>query len=571
MNNKKLLTLSDLCEFYDKKGEDVIFNAKNDGTNIVVQVNGKLAFDNDNDDDTSISDNLVPVHLQACHTGKNENSSQISDEVMTNALDTFKNKPILGYIYKDDNGEYEFAGHERHVELNDRGEKEVEYDEQIIGIVPESCNAQLVYDKDKGKNYVEVDGYLYNVYSHAVDILERKANENETVNCSVEMDLRSFSFNAKSHLITIEDFVFNGVTILGYDIDTGNKIDPGMDGANITLSDFSKDNNSIVEQIKTLTETVNQFSKQLDEMKGEKIAVKFKELCEKYNVAETDVTFEHDGLTDEELEAKFVETFGKNNDDDNSSDGNNDGEPTSDNDEGATEPTTDGIDDGTNVGDGVTQTNSKNGEPKTTTITYARNGVEFEVSLNDKLWALDDLVNNTYHSLDDTWYSTQVYDDYLVMVGWTDDGTVAYRQGYTESDGKYELVGDRVAVHPLYVTDAEEKLINDNKTALENAESTIADYQKKEDEAKKSAILSNADYSAISETDNFKGLVNDHENFSVDEVKEKADKMLFEYLKKNASEFSKKNDGSAKKSTLGFGVKPENHSRYGNLFAKKDK
>ena len=532
MNNKKLLTLSDLFEFYDKKGEDVIFNAKNDSTNIVVQVNGKLAFDND-DDDIPTSDDLVPVHLQACHTGKNENSSQISDEVMTNALDTFKNKPILGYIYKDGNGEYEFAGHERHVELNDRGEKEVEYDEQIIGVVPESCNAQLVYDKDKGKNYVEVDGYLYGVYSHAVDILERKANENETVNCSVELDLRSFSFNAKTHMITIDSFIFNGVTILGYDKETGDKIDPGMDGANITLSDFSKDNNSIVEQIKTLTKTVNQFSKQLDEMKGEKIAVKFKELCEKYNVAETDVTFEHDGLTDEELEAKFVETFGKNDDDDNSS--------------------------------------SKNGEPKTTTITYARNGVEFEVSLNEKLWALDDLVNSTYHGLDDTWYSTQVYDDYLVMVGWTDDGTVAYRQGYTESDGKYELVGDRVAVHSLFVTDDEEKLINDNKTALENAESTIADYQKKEDEAKKSAILSNADYSAISETDDFKGLVNNHENFSVDEVKEKADKMLFEYLKKNASEFSTKNNSSAKKSTLGFGVKPENHSRYGNLFANKNK
>ena len=554
MNNKKLLTLSDLFEFYDKKGEDVIFNAKNDSTNIVVQVNGKLAFDNDDDDDTSISDDLVPVHLQACHTGKNENSSQISDEVMTNALDTFKNKPILGYIYKDDNGEYEFAGHERHVELNDRGEKEVEYDEQIIGVVPESCNAQLVYDKDKGKNYVEVDGYLYGVYSHAVDILERKANENETVNCSVELDLRSFSFNAKTHMITIDSFIFNGVTILGYDKETGDKIDPGMDGANITLSDFSKDNNSIVEQIKTLTKTVNQFSKQLDEMKGEKIAVKFKELCEKYNVAETDVTFEHDGLTDEELEAKFVETFGKNDDDDNSSDGN----------DGGDEPTSDGA-------EGVTQTNSKNGEPKTTTITYARNGVEFEVSLNEKLWALDDLVNSTYHGLDDTWYSTQVYDDYLVMVGWTDDGTVAYRQGYTESDGKYELVGDRVAVHSLFVTDDEEKLINDNKIALENAESTIADYQKKEDEAKKSAILNNADYSAISETDDFKGLVNDHENFSVDEVKEKADKMLFEYLKKNASEFSKKNNSSTKKSTLGFGVKPENHSRYGNLFANKNK
>lgn len=540
MNNKRLLTFSDLFKFYDNKGEDVIFDAQKDNANVVVQVDGNLTFENDDD----YTDNdLVPVHLQACHTGLNENSSQISDEVMTNALDTFKNKPILGYIYKNDDGEYEFAGHERHIELDDSGEKSVEYDENIIGVIPESCNAQLAYDEDKGKKYVEVDGYLYDVYSHATEILERKANENETVNCSVEMDLRSFSFNAKKHLLIIDDFVFNGVTILGYDKDTGAKIDPGMSGANIKLSDFSKDNNSIVEQICNLTNTVNQFSKKLDEMKGEKIAVKFEELCKKYNVEKTDITFEYENLSDEELEAKFAETFAKNGDNDGSADSNKN----------------------------VKEMQSKDNKSSTKTIVYARNGVKFEVSLNEKLWALDDLVNNTYHSLDDTWYSTQVYDDYLVMVGWTDDGTIAYRQGYTESDGKYELVGDRVAVHSLFVTDDEEKLINDNKTALESAESTIADYQKKEDEAKKIELLNNADYNAISENEEFKGLVDNHENFSLDEVKQKADKILFEYLKTKASKFSKGNDESAKKTTLGFGVKPEHKNRYGNLFAKKDK
>lgn len=568
MNKKKLLTLSDLVKFYDSKGENVTFNAKDEGSNVIVQVDGKLAFDkDDNIEDTD----LVPVHLQACHTGENENSSRISDEVMNNALPTFSNKPILGYIYKDDNGEYNFAGHERHVEKNESGEKEIVYDEQIIGLIPESCNAQIVYDKDKKKNYTEVDGYLWPVYSHAVDILERKADENETVNCSVELDLRSFSFNAKTHMITIEDFVFNGVTILGYDKDTGEKIEPGMDGANIKLSDFSKDNNSLVEQINKLAETVNQFSKELNEMKGGKSTVKFKELCEKYNVAETDVTFEHEGLSDEELETKFAEVY-ENNDGDTSNNGDNGDDGSTEGDKGeGTEGTEGEGSDGTDGNEpDTTSVNSKGNEPTTKTVTYARNGVEFAVSLNDKLWALDELVNNTYHELDNAWYSTQVYDDYLVMTGWTSgDQKVAYRQGYSVSDdGKYSLVGERIPVHSLYVTDEEEKLINDNKTALESANATIADYQAKEDEAKKSEILSNADYSAISETDEFKGLVNDHAKFSVDEVKEKCDKMLFEYLKKNASNFAK-NNGQTKRTTMGFGNKPEKKGRYGNLFKDK--
>ena len=52
---------------------------------------------------------------------------------------------------------------------------EVEYIEKPIGIVPESCNAHLEYDKDKDKTYVIVDGLIFEDYGNkASKIIQEK-------------------------------------------------------------------------------------------------------------------------------------------------------------------------------------------------------------------------------------------------------------------------------------------------------------------------------------------------------------------------------------------------------------
>ena len=133
MSTKKLLFMEDLYDFYlNKYKKSTHFSSEKNGEPLVVQVHGKVNFDNSNKD----KDGLLPVHLQACHTDLNANGSNIDKKVMESALPSFSNRPILAYIHKvvtDENpeGQWEFYTHNMHEDENG----ELVYDEYPIGIV----------------------------------------------------------------------------------------------------------------------------------------------------------------------------------------------------------------------------------------------------------------------------------------------------------------------------------------------------------------------------------------------------------------------------------------------------
>ena len=233
MPNRKLFTFDDLYSFFLEQNKNVNFNAKESDTEIVVQVLGSLSFENEN-----VYEGLAPVHLQACHTDRNRNGSSITTKVMKKALPTFKNKPILAYIHKitNEDGEEEevFGWHAVHEDEDGN----TVYDERMVGIIPESSSPSLEYDDKKKKYYVNVDGYLYEEYSNAKDILERMGQ----AAVSIEISVTQLSYDAKEKLLLIEDFYLNGVTILGKDPE-GNIVEEGMEGSNIKLTDFSKEKN----------------------------------------------------------------------------------------------------------------------------------------------------------------------------------------------------------------------------------------------------------------------------------------------------------------------------------------
>ena len=171
-----------------------------------------------------------------------------------------------------------------------------------------------------------IDGYLYDEYTKATEIVKRE----EECPCSVEISIKSMSFDAKDHTLVIEDGYFSGVAILGYD-DNGNKVQPGMAGSNVKLKDFSMSNNSILNELSNdehskLIETLDNLNKTLSSLNinsktnptvekfenGGSIETnmtKFEELLEKYNKTVEDITFEYEGLSDEELENVFSTTF----------------------------------------------------------------------------------------------------------------------------------------------------------------------------------------------------------------------------------------------------------------------
>ena len=164
-----------------------------------------------------ISSNLVPVKLTLLHDDLNRNSSSISMDAIKMAEPSLKNKPILAYIRKDENGEYDFAGHEIEITLTDDGRVKTTYLERPVGIIPESTKVEYI-SKD-GKIYATCTGYIYKDYSNETLELIEKTNGKCV---SVELTIEDGHIDMDS-IFHITKFDYLGVTILSDDRR------PGMD------------------------------------------------------------------------------------------------------------------------------------------------------------------------------------------------------------------------------------------------------------------------------------------------------------------------------------------------------
>lgn len=567
MAKKRLLYIEDLYDFYSNKYKrSTKFSAEKTGEPLVVQVHGRINFDESDKN----KDGLLPVHLQSCHTDLNVNGSNIESSVMEAALPSFSNRPILGYIHKvttDENpeGQWEFYSHNMHEDENG----DVVYDEYPIGIIPESCNAQLVYDEEKKKTYCEVDGYIFEEYSKAAEILQRE----EECSVSVELSIRELSYDAKQKFLNIEDFWFSGVTILGK-TPQGNEVKPGMTGSNIKLADFSSKNNSLfedyeskmvelqarIENLETacFNKEQNSSVRTLSKEGGNKESMtKFEELLAKYNKTVEDVTFDYSELSDEELEAKFAEVFGE----DNNTDGDNSGdntanEPSNDNEgdgENTTEP--EGTTDGDNEGEG------QNFENMTKT---------FEISHDDIRYALYNLLSS-YEDADNEWYYiTGVYDSYFVYESW--DGGKIYGQKYTKDNDNVSFDGERYNLHKEYLTDSEYTEIQDMRSNYSSVVEELNTYKSAEVFADKMTVFDDEAYSEYLDTDEFKALMSEDSvnKYSKEELSEKADATLGKLVKKNKT-FSFAGETPQKKhvSRVAFNAEKETedtYKPYGDLF-----
>lgn len=567
MAKKRLLYIEDLYYFYSNKYKrSTKFSAEKTGEPLVVQVHGRVNFDESDKN----KDGLLPVHLQSCHTDLNVNGSNIESSVMEAALPSFSNRPILGYIHKvttneNPEGQWEFYSHNMHEDENG----DVVYDEYPIGIIPESCNAQLVYDKEKKKTYCEVDGYIFEEYSKAAEILQRE----EECSVSVELSIRELSYDAKQKFLNIEDFWFSGVTILGK-TPQGNEVKPGMTGSNIKLADFSSKNNSLfedyeskmvelqarIENLETACFNKEQSSsvRTLSREGGNKENMtKFEELLAKYNKTVEDVTFDYSELSDEELGAKFAEVFGE----DNNADGDNSGddttnEPSNDNEgdgENPTEP--EGTTDGDNEGEG------QNFENMTKT---------FEISHDDIRYALYNLLSS-YEDADNEWYYiTGVYDSYFVYESW--DGGKIYGQKYTKDNDNVSFDGERYNLHKEYLTDSEYTEIQDMRSNYSSVVEELNTYKSAEVFADKMTVFDDEAYSEYLDTDEFKALMSEDSvnKYSKEELSEKADATLGKLVKKNKA-FSFAGETPQKKhvSRVAFNAEKETedtYKPYGDLF-----
>lgn len=534
---KGLLTLDDLFRYYSSKNESINFSSTDNDKNIFVQLPADIKYQKQDE----AVDGLFPVSILACHTNKNRNGSSISKNVMDKCLPSFSNRPILAYIHVVD-GQEEFGWHALH---NEDGE--IVYDEVPVGNIPESNNARLVYNEDKDRYDVMIDGFIYEEYSNAKDILERMGE----ASVSVELGIKELSFDSKENVLNIEDFYFSGVTILGKDED-GNNVLPGMEGANITLADFSKDNNSLVnnqkliDELKRLNNNLETFNINKIFGKEENAMNKFEELLAKYNVTEEDITFEYTDMSDEELETKFDEMFGQSNDNDENNE--------------------DIVD---NEDSDITE------EDYSIKYSVTRKGetVDFEISMSQIISGLSDLVNATYSETDGTWYSVDVYEGSktVVMIDYWYTGK-AYRQNYKVRNGQYTLVGDRVEVFSQWLTSDEIAELDKIKSNYSIISEKLQKYEDAEAMNKKAdiikGIINDERYSELIKEEEFKALESGYADFSVEEVQNKCDEIILQYIKNGGTINYSANNNVAKnrKDMIPVpSVNAKKRGRYGGL------
>ena len=302
--------------------------------------------------------------------------------------------------------------------------------------------------------------------------------------------------------------------------------------------------------------------------------MKFEELLAKYGKTAEEVTFEIEGLSDEELEAKFAEAFedndgagegegdngdGEGDDTDGDNSGNGDGEGEND-DNG-----NDG--DGEGAGDGEGE-NTGDGEPEKFTKTFT-----VELSHDDIRNALYVLIRQ-YETEDEYYYIREVFDNYFVMQDWYNNKI--YKQGYVVDGEDVSLDGDRVEVFEILVTEEEKNALDALKekySALEAQYNELKvfkdNYDAAELKAKKDAILGKEEYSVLADNEAFNALKADADKFSIEEVEAKAKAIFADHVIETGTFIAKSEENKTSKTIkFNFNKKETKRSPYGNLFNK---
>lgn len=509
---KKLPSLEELAKFCIEHNLGT-FDVSNTGYTLSVQVPGVLAFAEKQ------SNTILYCRVKVCHTLLNRNSSYISEENMKRAMPTLKNQPLLAAFKETEDGELDFDAHNIRV-VEDEDGTHFEYEERQIGSFDATVEPYLEYDEEHDKTYVIGLAAVPREYSPAADIIERKGG----TKVSCELMINKMSVNSKEKYIELEDFEFTGVTLLG------ESVLEGMEGSRADIVDFSTN---------VVYESDPAFLTQLEEPVETQIN---EALSINNDSKEGGTEVDNDEIITEVVEETPEETVAAAT-------------------EEVVEETPETVAEETPEVEVVVEA-----EPSAEfTVKIGEQTKTFSVSLKDKLNALNQLVNETYGEADNDWYDVDADEDNKVvsMFGWCTGRS--YRQSYKVKGDNYSLTGDRVETYARYLTEDEIKALESMKVKYAELEQFKADREAEIAHEQRMAVLSVNDYSAVEKTDEYKELVENIDQYSTDEIVEKADAIVGKYARQGMK-FSSAVDKPVVKA-VGISIsEPKNPKSYSGLF-----
>lgn len=558
-HNKRLLFLEDLYDFYSNRYKrSTHFSAEKSGHQIFVQVPAEFEVDKNAD---YKDESLLFCKVKLMHSGENRNHSSVTDEALKKASKTLAYKPVLANFmeYEDEaTGETlkDFTSHD--MELNDDGS--VNYIEKQVGCFT-SDKPFFEVEEETGHNFLYGYCAIPVDYTDAASIIERKNG----TKISVELAVNEMEYSGKNKILELTDVVIMGATLLGKDPDTKKDIGEGMLNARLDIADFNAKNNSLFSDYDSTLIDLQERLEKLESAcfnnkndisgKEETIEVekeKFEEeVTETVEVTETEETTEEEvTVTENESEETVDETS----------------EGTTENAE--EDPVENTQDETTDTG--VTENESVN--PEKYSVTMSDGSVkEFSLSLDEITMSLYNLVNQMYGEADNAYYGVTVYEDNTLIMSDYWNGKY-YRQSFNRDGDNFSLVGDRVAVHSVWVTDEEDASLNEMRSNYSSVVEELNTYKSAEVFADKMTVFDDEAYSEYLDTDEFKALMSEDSvnKYSKEELSEKADATLGKLVKKNKT-FSFAGETPQKKhvSRVAFNAEKETedtYKPYGDLF-----
>lgn len=244
---------------------------------------------------TEVNPSFDKGMLRIAYTGKNRNNSFITKEAFEDAANTMYGVPVVAnYIREED----EIGSHDGEFITDRNGELDYVNITQPVGFVPQDAkwNWEIVKDDGEIHQYMTTEVILWRrqeAYS--------KIKENGITAQSMEINVTDGEM--LDDYYKINKFYFTAFCLLG-------KAEPCFESAALftfaKAEDMQKQLNEMYEEFKL---AFNVDFKQTNEEGGLNDMDKLKELLERYQVNESELGFEVEGLTDEELESKFAEMF----------------------------------------------------------------------------------------------------------------------------------------------------------------------------------------------------------------------------------------------------------------------
>lgn len=270
-----------------------------------------IQFDSSLTDIVEVNPSFDYGKLRIAYTGRNRNNTYISKESFERAVPSMFNCPVVANYMRETD---EIGSHDGEWVKDKNGEVNYVMVTQPVGVVPESAHWywEDVSDNGEAHRYLCTDVLLWKRQE-----AYQKIKENGVTKHSMEISVTDGKM--RDDYYEIKDFIFTAFCLLG-------TAEPCFESAALfTFSEQEQENfkleyTQMLNELKELGCSLNQEEKEVN--------VKLDELLKKYSVSMDDIEFEVEGLTDEELESKFIEVFGNDDPVDDDDDDGEDDAPT---------------------------------------------------------------------------------------------------------------------------------------------------------------------------------------------------------------------------------------------------